>query len=128
VQVKRTLIVQRPDRPPFLATTWGSRAKLFPPQDRLPGAWHRVCVEVTPDGATAYCALDPADGLEPIDTVAASRLSAELSSIPEKATFFTKHPEAVPTNMPNWQPRMPIGIWCSQAAVAVKNVVIEAIP
>jgi serine/threonine-protein kinase len=128
VQVKRVLIIQRPDRAPFLATTWGSRSKLFPPRDTLPGAWRRVCVEVTPDGVTTYCALDPADGLEPIDTVAAGRLSTELSSIPPKATFFTTHPEAVPTALPNWQPRMPLGVWCSQGRVAVKNVVIESIP
>jgi hypothetical protein len=34
---------------------------------------------------------------------------------------------AGPVALPDWSPRMPVGIWCRASAVSVRNVTIEAL-
>jgi hypothetical protein len=122
------MMTRRPDRLPIRFLGGGSRAITFAPQRTFPCPWRRVCVEVTPGGVRAYWAFDPEEELRLVDTLAPDRLGAMLTSPLTKPYFTQTHPEAAPTAPPSWQPRMPVGVWCSEGAVAVKNVVIEAIP
>jgi hypothetical protein len=34
---------------------------------------------------------------------------------------------AGPVTLPDWSPRMPLGIWCRKSWVAVRNVTIQAL-
>jgi hypothetical protein len=99
-----------------------SRPIRFPGVE-LPGPWRRVRVEVTPHGVRMYWAASPDAPFELLaeHTVAeVDRLFSELT-----ANLQTQRPGLV---IPDWKPRMPVGIWSRGSAVAVRNVVIEPLP
>ncbi|HKB03928.1 MAG TPA: serine/threonine-protein kinase [Gemmataceae bacterium] len=108
--------------PPGLApggalTVRGVPAARLPP----PGPqWRTVAVEVTPDGIKV-----PGPNGQPQLADAAG--IATRRNGPREAGCLREYvaPTAGPVELPDWSPRMPLGIWCKGSWVYVRNVTIK---
>jgi serine/threonine-protein kinase len=101
----------------------------FPPAGKLPGEWRRVRVEVTPERVRAFWATEPDKTPD-----AKMELLADLSAEDigrlfqnQRATLDRALP-GLGNGLPDWHPRMPIGIWCRGGAVACRNVTVTPLP
>ena len=101
----------------------------FAPAANLPGEWRRMRVEVTPERVRVFWATDP--DKTPDDKM---ELLADLPAADIDYLFQTQRERldgarpGLSNGLPNWHPRMPIGIWCRGGAVAVKNVIVTPLP
>jgi hypothetical protein len=89
------------------------------------GDWRRVRLEVTPAGVEAFFATVPGNRPHPFRPLTASEIN---DSFHNPKTFSGKLCLEIGVAPPDWQPRMPVGVWCRTGAVAVRNVVIEPLP
>jgi hypothetical protein len=81
----------------------------------LPGpVWRKITVEITPKGIQT---TEPDLGLYPIDEMRKER---------KQLAQFVAKSKARLQNLPEWSPRMPIGIYCMDVELAFRNATIEA--
>ena len=83
----------------------------------LPGPpWRKLAVDITPE---AISGVEPRlSRPHPFGDIAQGRASVASKVAKGKANG---------AGLPNWSPRMPLGIWCKDATVAFRNVTIEAL-
>jgi serine/threonine-protein kinase len=96
----------------------------FPPADRLPGAWRRLALEVTPAGARVLWAAHPGEAMRQLADLPAETINAAYEEMRRQLDTLVPG-TGVPT--PTWSPRMPFGIWCRCGAVSVRNVRVEVL-
>jgi hypothetical protein len=92
----------------------------FPSAGGLPGPWRGIEIEVAPHEVRVWWR-------QPDGTLAQlTRRPAELLR-GDDAEFLDHLNQKVPghgVGLPDWSPRMPIGIWNERAAIALRNVSI----
>jgi len=92
-----------------------STATLVRPGPNGP-AWQTIVAEVTPDGITV-------PEHQPIDAATITRMRVTLGQDRNQVGGS----RAGPVALPDWSPRMPMGIWLNDSKVLVRNVTIEAL-
>jgi eukaryotic-like serine/threonine-protein kinase len=109
-------------QPRNLETVHGVPAMPLPRDGR---EWRRVAVEVTPAGVR----VPGRNGRPQLANVAgiAARRNGPLGPN-EKSLADMLAPTAGPVTLPDWSPRMPIGIYCRESWVYLRNVTIESLP
>jgi hypothetical protein len=115
-------LIPKTDADTFELTADASRPIRFSGVE-LPGPWRRIRVEVTPERVRLFWAASPEAPFELLaehTSAEVDRLFAELNS--------NVHTQRPGLHIPDWKPRMPLGIWSRGSAVAVRNVVIEPLP
>jgi hypothetical protein len=95
----------------------------FQPAANLPGPWRRIEVEVTPEKVRAWW-REPDGTMKSIADLSAGQIRAEYAGLPQKLTQAPNHG----VTLPQWHPRMPLGIWNESAAIDVRNFTITPIP
>jgi hypothetical protein len=75
--------------------------------------WRRVVAEVTP----AEVRVPARKGLQ----------STSANAIAERRRQMATSLTVPMTPLPDWSPRMPVGIWCRGSKVSVRNVTIESL-
>jgi hypothetical protein len=101
----------------------------FPPAARLPGEWRRIRVEVRAGQVRAFWTTTPdtapEDKLESLGDFHTAGIDRAFDAQREA---LDRARLGLGQSLPNWHPRMPIGIWCRGGAVAVKNVIVTPLP
>jgi hypothetical protein len=91
--------------------------------DDLPAPWRRIRVEVTPGGAKAFWAESETAEWQPLGELSAEEIARRLNRKAEGlGAELAAHSPLV------WNPSASVGIWCDQAAVSVRNVIVETLP
>ncbi len=121
-QLRAGIIALLPGVHPYYRNTSAGRAHRFDPVERLPGDWRRLRVEVTPEGVRAFWADHPSDPPVLVVERTAAQLDRALAAAKEE--FEKSHP-GLSVDPPKWNPRMPLGVWCRGAAVAIRNYALE---
>jgi hypothetical protein len=117
VPTSTALILRPEDKPVRVQKEIGARCP-FSGSGSSPGKWRSFRVDVTPDRVRVEWKNDDTG-----DYVLLSELTGE--KIQQKYAGTQTQPDFPPgAVVPAWSPRMPMGIWLSRGAVAVKNFVI----
>ncbi len=102
--------------PPLQPRRIFTKQRLAKPIDCLPNLpWRKIGAVVTPED------IQP---LAP-DSFGVTRLPDVTRGRAELARDFVQTRLTLAKSLPDWSPRMPIGIWCNGAWVDVRNVTIE---
>jgi serine/threonine-protein kinase len=122
-------VVRRETITPFSTGNFPESTQHFPaadpPSNGLPGEWRRVRIEVIPGGVHAFFTPNPNDPAVPFRPLTDGEMGAIFRD--RRTEAGTKCIE-LGVEPPGWQPRMPLGVWCRSANVAIRNIVIEPLP
>jgi hypothetical protein len=87
--------------------------------------WRWLGAEVTPDGVTLLWRETPD---APTRTVASLPVGEILRHDSELQDRIAKHPAIRGDQVGSWHPQLPLGIYCRNATVAVRNVTLKPVP
>jgi hypothetical protein len=123
MQFQRVLSVTGPQRPALEPNTTFAGCP-FLPVVRRPGNWYTIEIDVTPEEIAArWITKDgpkPLTGVPPIKPVVQyAKLQATVNGLPPPPTGVT---------LPQWTPRMPLGLSVGSSAITVRNVTITPLP
>jgi hypothetical protein len=99
----------------------GHHDHAFKPAKALPGKWHTIVVEVTPEEVKFW--FDKTDNSPPAAIVPIERVHRDQRLHHDLAVFKTNST----LQMPNWSPRGALGVWAHSSLVAFRNVTLTPI-
>ncbi len=121
-RLDQAVIVQRPNTVPAEHTLNIASAEFSPFPNLYATEWRWVGAEVTPAGVRALWREKP-DGpttvLAYLPAATVRRFGTQMQD-----TLGKLDPNAG-VQLPDWHPRMPIGIWCEGSSISIRNVVLE---
>jgi len=98
----------------------------FTPAETLPGEWRKFRVSVSPAGVRAYFAARPEDTPDGEMELLADLKAEDLrKALQTHRQWFNAVQPGLGDQLPDWRPRMPLGVWCQGGAVAVKNLTVS---
>jgi serine/threonine-protein kinase len=93
----------------------------FTPSPGLVGQWRTFRIDVTPEGVRVEW-KDPTGAFVPVAVLDAAATARAYTQIQNQVNAGEPASGLV---IPEWSPRMPLGIWSFRAAVSIRNVVIS---
>ena len=127
IQFQDALIAFHPDRTP--SSTLQLASHPFEQGTELPGLWRTVRFEVTPAGVQAFWLTD--NGMF-VRFERSEQFEQKPRIVPVIAGRRNDYPDRLNNlfpgaglTLPEWSPRMVVGLWCRKAGVAVRRCVVE---
>jgi serine/threonine-protein kinase len=122
-------VIQHPDKMPRDESgNFGSKEFLTNPAFGVPGIWRALSVEVSSNGALILWQSDKVVNgkkqMVPVGDGNGKKLAAEYER--RKDSLELKSPGA--KNLPQWHPRMPLGVLSFKSGISVRNVTITPLP
>jgi hypothetical protein len=123
VQPRAVAIVAPDGEFPRGTKTSAGKPIQFDLADDLPGPWRRLRIEATPDGVTAFWAASPTAEWQSLGALSAEKIAERLTKVETAlGVALAPHPPL------RWNPAAAVGLWCDQAAMSARNVVLEVLP
>jgi serine/threonine-protein kinase len=118
---ERFIMIQRPGGLPNPSSAW-LKSTPFDQAEQLPGPWRAIELEVTPERVRA--SWPGKDGkMAVFADFTAEKMRAEYAKLNEHLHHPTM-PRDHGIVLPDWNPRMPLGIFSARAAISVRNVTL----
>jgi eukaryotic-like serine/threonine-protein kinase len=115
----RIVLSEAPNTPPSESRSKVKPVKYTPPA-ALPGPWHVVEFEVTPEGVKSW--FDPTEGKPgPFADLPVERIALHYSAPNKVANNSDLNNGMI---LPEWNPRGALGVWAHDSALAVRNVTV----
>ena len=125
VHFRRLVLLQNPHGRDFTAKgTLTDCHRPFIPNAGTPGPWRLIEIEITLAGIRAWW-REPNGQMTLFASVTAELLQKEYAILGQKLDNNVPNHGVV---LPQWKPRMSIGVWNDRAAIDIRNVVLTPLP